>query len=479
MQAGWMQDPTGRHQYRYHDGAHWTEHVSDNGTTSLDPYDRPAMPPPPPGSASAPAPSLPAAQQPAPARTPAPPPVSPATPIVATKPIWKRWWFLGGVGVILLAVVAAAFAGSDDAGDSTEPAAADADRDDTTDEAADPDEPAEDPAADDAETGETGESDTADDSDPDETAASDADSDSSDDTAADDTDDDDQAEPDEPAVDDGVAASSLGLPNADDGPVPIGQALREDDDVVRVNAVFPDAPAGEFFQPDPGFTLTLVEVEACGGEDGFNANPLYWTAFLDDNTAADNFLFADDFETIGLRPGACTRGLVSFEVPDGHTVTSVVLTGALLEETARWTEDGAIPVTDRLQPHVTADSWPVNTAIEFGAGHTAEVRSVTDGAAPLSDFFEPEPGRQFTQIDVELCAGTEPLPVNPLYWLGATTENWMGSAALSGSTLDAIELASGQCIAGLVELDLPEGSVTSSVALTDIGLDEVARWTIG
>ena len=35
--AEWTSDPTGRHQYRYWNGSSWTEHVSDNGTTTVDP----------------------------------------------------------------------------------------------------------------------------------------------------------------------------------------------------------------------------------------------------------------------------------------------------------------------------------------------------------------------------------------------------------------------------------------------------------
>jgi uncharacterized protein YxjI len=35
--AQWHPDPTGRHQHRYWDGAQWTDHVSDNGATSIDP----------------------------------------------------------------------------------------------------------------------------------------------------------------------------------------------------------------------------------------------------------------------------------------------------------------------------------------------------------------------------------------------------------------------------------------------------------
>lgn len=34
---GWHPDPTGRHEYRYWDGATWTQDVSDNGVTAVDP----------------------------------------------------------------------------------------------------------------------------------------------------------------------------------------------------------------------------------------------------------------------------------------------------------------------------------------------------------------------------------------------------------------------------------------------------------
>ncbi|MEY2589979.1 MAG: hypothetical protein QOJ67_1963 [Acidimicrobiaceae bacterium] len=35
--AGWQQDPSGRHEYRYWDGSAWTDNVSDSGATSVDP----------------------------------------------------------------------------------------------------------------------------------------------------------------------------------------------------------------------------------------------------------------------------------------------------------------------------------------------------------------------------------------------------------------------------------------------------------
>lgn len=44
--AGWLPDPTGRHQLRYWDGAQWTEHVADQGQPGADPYDALVGPPP-------------------------------------------------------------------------------------------------------------------------------------------------------------------------------------------------------------------------------------------------------------------------------------------------------------------------------------------------------------------------------------------------------------------------------------------------
>jgi uncharacterized RDD family membrane protein YckC len=38
----WAPDPLGRHQYRYWDGTSWSEHVADNGITSVDPPTAPA-----------------------------------------------------------------------------------------------------------------------------------------------------------------------------------------------------------------------------------------------------------------------------------------------------------------------------------------------------------------------------------------------------------------------------------------------------
>lgn len=38
MQGQWAPDPTGRHELRYHNGSSFTEHVSDQGRQSTDPF---------------------------------------------------------------------------------------------------------------------------------------------------------------------------------------------------------------------------------------------------------------------------------------------------------------------------------------------------------------------------------------------------------------------------------------------------------
>ena len=57
VDAGWLPDPTGGHQVRYWDGAAWSEHVSDGGTTATDPLPAGAPPPPPPAAESPVAPA--------------------------------------------------------------------------------------------------------------------------------------------------------------------------------------------------------------------------------------------------------------------------------------------------------------------------------------------------------------------------------------------------------------------------------------
>jgi hypothetical protein len=57
-EPGWRADPSGNHEWRFWDGANWTERVGDAGEVSTSPYDPSELPPPPiaaPQQVSAPA----------------------------------------------------------------------------------------------------------------------------------------------------------------------------------------------------------------------------------------------------------------------------------------------------------------------------------------------------------------------------------------------------------------------------------------
>ena len=213
----------------------------------------------------------------------------------------------------------------------------------------------------------------------------------------------------------------------------------------------------------------------CAGEDGQSTNPLYWKAFLADNTEAD-VSFTSDLQTVGLRPGGCSRGWVAFSVPDGAAVADIVLTDNLFSESARWSAGSSSAVTGPLTPFQDVEAGTVGTALDLDGGGTAVVRSITPNAAPSSQFITVEPGRQLVEIDVELCAGTEPLSVNPLYWLVTAADHYIGGASLGGGTLSSLDIAPGQCAAGTVQVDMLEQSVPAYVILTDEIFDEAARW---
>lgn len=249
--------------------------------------------------------------------------------------------------------------------------------------------------------------------------------------------------------------------------------------LVRVGGVTPNAtPLNEFFTPDPGTTFTRFSVEACAGKEGFNANPLYFVGFLDNNTTADVALGGQDFETFAVAPGGCTGGTIDLIVPDGRTLASIAITDPLLREVGRWDTTADHPITGPLASTISPAAVTLGANSSLADGATAVVRTVTPNAPPPNQFTTPAPGNQFVAIDVQLCAGTKPLSVNPLYWLATDTTNHTTGAALGAQTLDTIELAAGQCIAGTVAFEIPSSSVLAYILYTDAGLAEVARWTV-
>ena len=275
-----------------------------------------------------------------------------------------------------------------------------------------------------------------------------------------------------------ATTTSTGTVDTDD--LIVGQtATVEGGSTVRLNSVTPNAPLiDDFFTPDEGNTITRLDVEGCAGTDGLYFNSLYWQGYAEDNTSIDSFLFGGDLPTFEIAPGACIRGLIDLEVPAGKTVSSVVMQGSLFDEAARWNTKESVPVDGPLVAATPVTTFGLNETAKLPDGATAVVRVVTPNAPPLDDFFPPDPGRQLVRADVQVCAGAVPLDVGPIYWYVSATDSRSGEATFGGSTLSSVQLAAGECAAGLVELDLPADATVNNVIITDSALTEAARFRV-
>lgn len=521
--AGWWPDPLGRNEMRYHDGTSWTDHVSNHGTVTNDPlasaaapaaaptpqptspFQAPTQPDPSYLSSSQPAPTQPMPTQSMPGR-PASSPFAPPTEGFPTQPVGgtspfgtpptpsrdmpfgfkadapspliqdagapeRLKWFVLAVVAIVAAVVIAlllSLRGGDDEDAAADTITAAETGEATTDE----------PTGDELAPGTTGIAPPA--TSPSvataaaSTAAPEPTADVTEAPAAT-TESVAPADTDPPPT----APPAGEIPDGDDGPVPVGVTVRAGGNLVRVNRVVTDAQPVDLFDPQPGNTITAIEVEACAGPAGFAANAFYWTAYLGDDSTAENYLFGDEFPSVRLQPGGCVLGVITYEVPEGSPVASFALANHVFDEIGRWSVDGAVEPGAALAPETEPASVAVGETVPFGPGHTATLRSVTDAAEPLEDIFQPQPGRQYNRIEVEVCAGSEALNVNGLSWSGVATDHSMGTSALVGDTLEPSEVAAGECLAGLVELDMREGSTTAYVLYTGPLGDELARWRIG
>lgn len=104
----WQPDPAHRHEHRWWDGVHWTDHVSDRGVVGLDP-----LGPPPPAVHPAPPPHAPGVALPPPA-----PPVSVApAPPRAGQPQWL--WPVVGIAAVAVLVTTLVLVTRDDDGTAT------------------------------------------------------------------------------------------------------------------------------------------------------------------------------------------------------------------------------------------------------------------------------------------------------------------------------------------------------------------------
>jgi hypothetical protein len=104
------------------------------------------------------------------------------------------------------------------------------------------------------------------------------------------------------------------------------------------------------------------------------------------------------------------------------------------------------------------------------------VHGVEAEAAPQDDFFVPSDGFTFTRLDVELCAGTGTLPVNPFYWYGRQDDGVTVGIAFASQGLEVADLGPGQCVRGTVDLEVAEGRRVVEVIWLGPGLAELGRW---
>jgi hypothetical protein len=155
------------------------------------------------------------------------------------------------------------------------------------------------------------------------------------------------------------------------------------------------------------------------------------------------------------------------------------MTGTLFEEQARWSTSSSSPVGGPLTPSSPPEAAAPGETVTLEGGATAVVRSVNPDAPPRNDFSTPEQGRKFVEADVQICAGDEPYSVNPLYWLATMSDNYTASVELGAQTLDTLDVAAGQCIAGTVAFSVPDTSTPAYVLLTDEVFQEVGRWRAG
>ena len=261
----------------------------------------------------------------------------------------------------------------------------------------------------------------------------------------------------------------------------IGDTVTLDDgSIVRVDSVTPDAPPlSEIFPPDPGTSYTRVAVELCAGSDGLSVNPLYFQGFLDDNMSADTSILSHDLASVDLRPGGCSAGTVDLVVPDGRILGSVVMTGAAFDEVARWSTAASNPVGAPLTPVLQPESAALGETVTLDDGATAVVQAVTPNAPPRNDFYAPEPGRQFVDAAVQICAGSAPYSVNPLYWFATMADHFTAGADVIASDLTTIDVAPGQCVAGIVTFEVPATATPAYVLLSGPLFDEIGRWRVG
>ena len=113
---------------------------------------------------------------------------------------------------------------------------------------------------------------------------------------------------------------------------------------------------------------------------------------------------------------------------------------------------------------------------DMGNDHVGRVNAITADVSALNEFVTVPAGMTITRADVEVCAGSRELNVNPLYWNAQDAENRSLDVLLGGQEWPTITLAAGGCVSGTIDFQVPEGATVGSVFITGAAFQEQARW---
>lgn len=287
----------------------------------------------------------------------------------------------------------------------------------------------------------------------------------------------------EPAVSEApttVEATTTEAPTTTEATVAANIRELDDGAALRLNTFADNAPApNQFVSPDPGGRFSSADVELCAGDEPLSVNPLNFSANTATNRVIQLALGAQTLQTYELAPNACTRGIVMFSIPVEETMQDLVYSDL-------FTEAARIPVTAAVAPQAPlAQTEPpaaqaIGAKIDMGSAGAATVYAVTPGVAPNQFVTLPE-GATLTSVDVELCATTESVSVNPLNFFGTLSDNTMLSTELGGvdGQLATIEVAPGTCVRGNVSYAVPAGLTLRWVSYAAYIGSETARWQVG
>ena len=127
-------------------------------------------------------------------------------------------------------------------------------------------------------------------------------------------------------------------------------------------------------------------------------------------------------------------------------------------------------------PPLAPGEVPDGATIESADG-LAKVSTVTERVAARDPRYAVPAGGSLTRVRVEQCAGADGLAVDPLAW-GGVLDDGSSTDAVVGSTEPEVRLAPFGCVAGDVDLVVPDGRRLVSVVLRNQASLERGRWRL-